>query len=374
MSPIFNKEFYRALIDQSKTMETPSSWFVVLADIKGSTQTSQTGKYEQVNYIGSAAIAAIRNEFGNKSIPFVFGGDGATFLVAPEKLERLLAILNALKDLAFRQMGFELRVEAIKVETIKERGAIIRLGFVSVGPSEGFHFFRGNGISVAEKMLKNGAGETISHHDLPTPINLSGLSCRVSPFRPVNGTILNVIVEPSVKLEEEDKVFEEIILSNKNFNELCPIKSQSIFRPWLSPKLFIEARLNQKNTFFVFFEYLITKLIFKLNLRTPVVGVPAEYTEALLLQADWIKMDGSLRMVLDVDEKMKAQVIRKLESLAETGKIHFGISHSDSVVMTCHLFSAENHEHIHFVDGSACGLTRAATDLKEKLRRDPTNR
>jgi hypothetical protein len=368
MSTAFNKEFYRSLIDQNKTTEVPSSWFFVLADIKGSTQASQKGQYERVNYIGSAAIAAVRNEFGNKSIPFVFGGDGATFLVPPENLERLLAVLNALKDLALNQMGFHLRVEAIKIERVRAKQAIIRCGFVRVGPSEGFHFFRGNGISVAEKMLKNGEGDTFAAYSQLSPVNLKGLSCRISPFQPLNGTILNVIIEPLGSLEDEDRIFEEIFLSCKNFNGLCPITIQNHFRPWISSKPFIEARLNKKSTLLMFIEYFITKLLFKLNIRNSVVGLPTEYTEALLIQSDWIKMDGYLRMVLDVDQKTKAQLISTLESLSALKKIRFGISHSDSVVMTCHLFSAEKQEHVHFVDGSSCGLTRAATNLKDKLK------
>lgn len=366
MSTAFNKEFYRSLIDQNKTTEVPSSWFFVLADIKGSTQASLKGKYESINYIGAAALAAIRNEFGNKSIPFVFGGDGANFLVPPENLKRLLAILNALKDLALKQMGFHLRIEAIKVEKVIAKQAPIRYGFVRVGPSEGFFFFRGRGISVAETLLKNGEGEKFAAHSQVSALNLKGLTCRISPFRPISGTILNVIIEPRVTLEDEDQLFEEIFLIWNNFYSLCPIKPQNHFRPWISSKLFIEAHLNQKSTLWMVIEYFITKLLFKLNIRNSVVGLPTEYTEALLIQSDWIKMDGFLKMVLDVDQKTKALLISKLESLSALKKIRFGISHSDSVIMTCHLFSAEKQEHVHFVDGSLCGLTRAAKDLKDK--------
>jgi hypothetical protein len=124
--------------------------------------------------------------------------------------------------------------------------------------------------------------------------------------------------------------------------------------------------MGGKKPLIVLIENLITKLIFKFNIKNPVVGNPRDYTEALLIQSDWIKMDGVFRMVLDVNEETKNEILSRLEKLSKMGKILYGVSTSDSVVMTCHLFSGKNQEHIHLVDGSACGLNRAAQVLKEK--------
>ena len=370
MSQPYNKEFYRSFIDQQQTKEVPSSWYLVVADIKGSTRAAQEGRYQEINYVGAAAIAALRNAFGGKKIPFVFGGDGATFLVSPEKLERVLSILNKLKDVAQKQMGFHLRVEAIQVGKIQDQGATIRFGFVSVGPSEGFHFFRGNGIALAETMLKNGGGEKFKIDSLKDQPNLEGLSCRVSHFPPSNGEVLNLIIEPRTSFDEEDGIFEEIISVHTTFVEFSPMKLKNHSRPWVSSKFLTEARMGGKYPFLVLVENLLTKLIFKFNIKNPVVGNPRDYTEALLIQSDWIKMDGLFRMVLDVDKKTKEQLLSQLELLSAQGKIIYGISHSDDVVMTCHLISGRNQEHIHFVDGSGCGLNRAAQALKEKKAKE----
>lgn len=41
---------------------------------------------------------------------------------------------------------------------------------------------------------------------------------------------------------------------------------------------------------------------------------------------------------------------------------------SDHAVMTCLVMSAEDGKHVHFVDGGDGGYTKAATQMKGRLR------
>ena len=61
--------------------QLPDDWLVIITDIKDSTQAIQQGKYRAVNAVGVASIIAILNAVKPLSIPFVFGGDGASLCV-----------------------------------------------------------------------------------------------------------------------------------------------------------------------------------------------------------------------------------------------------------------------------------------------------
>ena len=56
----------------------PDDWWIVIADVVGSTQAIREGRYKRVNMVGASAIMAALNVRGGTEIPYVFGGDGAT--------------------------------------------------------------------------------------------------------------------------------------------------------------------------------------------------------------------------------------------------------------------------------------------------------
>jgi hypothetical protein len=59
---------------------------VVLADVKGSTEAVRAGRYKDVNLVGAACITAALNVTRDLDLPYAFGGDGATVLIAPDCL------------------------------------------------------------------------------------------------------------------------------------------------------------------------------------------------------------------------------------------------------------------------------------------------
>src|SRR4051812_35454244 len=81
------------LTDSRHFRPVPDDWFVVLTDVKGSTQAIESGRYKEVNRVGAAAIVCAQKGMGGQDFPFVFGGDGATFLVPPEKVGAVCAEL-----------------------------------------------------------------------------------------------------------------------------------------------------------------------------------------------------------------------------------------------------------------------------------------
>ena len=50
----------------------PDDWFVVIADIQGSTPAIEAGRYKDVNMIGAACINAVLNVCTQDEIPYSF--------------------------------------------------------------------------------------------------------------------------------------------------------------------------------------------------------------------------------------------------------------------------------------------------------------
>ena len=61
-------------------------WSVGVADIVESTKAIAAQRYKAVNMAGAAVVASVTNALEGREFPFVFGGDGASFAVAPADL------------------------------------------------------------------------------------------------------------------------------------------------------------------------------------------------------------------------------------------------------------------------------------------------
>ena len=75
--------------------DVPKDWWIVVADVAGSTEAIQAGAYKNVNTVGVACIAAVMNVDRDIDVPFVFGGDGASFAVPDLLCERVTMALRA---------------------------------------------------------------------------------------------------------------------------------------------------------------------------------------------------------------------------------------------------------------------------------------
>ena len=110
--------------------DVPRDWWIVVADITGSTQAIEAGAYKKVNTVGVACIAAVANVDRDIDLPFVFGGDGAT-LAVPEVLRvRAESALRGAQRLARERFGLALRVGLVRVDELSDRGFWVRLAKV----------------------------------------------------------------------------------------------------------------------------------------------------------------------------------------------------------------------------------------------------
>ena len=82
--PVFHG--FARLMDPALYAPLPEDWIVGVADIVDSTRAIADQRYKAVNMAGAAVIAAVTNALQGREFPFVFGGDGASFAVAPGDL------------------------------------------------------------------------------------------------------------------------------------------------------------------------------------------------------------------------------------------------------------------------------------------------
>src|ERR1700726_511273 len=76
------------LMDPALYSPLPDDWTIGFADIVESTRAIAEARYKAVNMAGAAVIAAVTNALDGREFPFVFGGDGSSFAVAPHDVER----------------------------------------------------------------------------------------------------------------------------------------------------------------------------------------------------------------------------------------------------------------------------------------------
>ena len=95
--------------------------------MKGSTAAVAAGRYKAVNMIGAGVTAAVSNALDRRPFPFVFGGDGASFAVAPEDAEAAETALRAMATFAREEFDFELRIAMIEVGAIRAAGRDVRV-------------------------------------------------------------------------------------------------------------------------------------------------------------------------------------------------------------------------------------------------------
>src|SRR5690349_401948 len=100
------------LTEEHLFYKIPGNWHVIVTDIKNSTGAILNGLHETVNLIATGCIVAVLNIAykARISVPFFFGGDGATFIVPSSILDASMKALLIHRENTTSSFRLDLRV------------------------------------------------------------------------------------------------------------------------------------------------------------------------------------------------------------------------------------------------------------------------
>ena len=378
--------------DPKNYQSVPRDWHVIITDIKGSTKAIEAGRYKDVNTVGAASIAALLNGANYFDLPFVFGGDGASFAIPDSFLKQAKFILAGTRRLAKTAFDMDLRVGLVPVVDLLAKGHELKISKYKISKHYHQAMFSGEGLAYAEKLIKS---EESGHlyllpddHPSPEP-DCRGLSCRWRDVKSARGETISLLVKARhpdrdmchpVYREVIEKV-EEIYGGARMYHPITKdelkISCQSSL---LVKEVKVRAGLKSRFERYVMGFELWLKCSFlylaqKLGITLKDANLE-RYKHLLIASTDYKKFDDTLRMIISGTPEGRERLEKYLKSEEAKGELAYGLHVSDRALMTCLVFEREGRpsyaqasegRQVHFVDAAGGGYALAAKVLKAKL-------
>ncbi|MBK5568059.1 DUF3095 domain-containing protein [Ensifer sp. SSB1] len=375
--PLFDA--FEGVTDEANYRPLPDGWVLAVADIVNSTGAIAEGRYKTVNMAGASVISALMNALEEKSMPFVFGGDGALAALPAPMEGRARAALSAVKTWVAEELGLELRAALVPVSDIRANGFDMRVARFKASEEVFYAMFAGGGASWAEAAMKAGR-YPVGAAAAGTRPDLTGLSCRWNPIESRHGTIASIIAVPGQKgngPEFQALIADIVALADEEERNGHPVPELGP-RPRFSFKgIDAETRAVAPKGQRFFARCFITVQTLALfvclkmgwNLGTFDTG---RYRRDLADNTDFRKFDDGLKMTVDISAERLERIEARLKQAEAAGVGHYGLHQQDSALMTCIVPTPMTRDHMHFVDGASGGYAVAASKLKATLARVQT--
>ncbi len=351
----------------------PDNWHVLITDVKRSTIAIENGLHETVNLIATGSIVAVLNIAykTNITVPYFFGGDGATFIVPDSILEKILKALLIHQENTRNTFNLELRVGHIPVEYIYKADHLLNISKLKASNIFSIPIVLGDGLAFAEKLIK-GEDYKLSPLSMADEVlDLSGMQCRWDKIKPPDNydEVVSLLVT-SPEGQKQNLVFKKVIDQiDRIYGKLekrSPITISKLKLKTTLGKIALEmkTKLGGYKPFYLMRTW-FTTLLGTLYFRTK---TGKTYLTKLVDLSDTLVIDGKINTVISGTSAQRKQLEIALNELESAGEIRFGLFVSKESVMSCYVRNL-NEDHVHFVDGSEGGYTRAAGVLKGKLSR-----
>ena len=366
--PVFRG--FASLMEPSLYSPLPDDWSIGVADIVESTKAIAQARYKAVNMAGAAVIASVTNALEGREFPFVFGGDGASFAVAPDDLERAREALAATARWVRDDLDLVMRVALVPVAAVRAQRLDVRVARFGPSANLSYAMFSGGGLGFAEAAMKRGEFAVAAAPSGTQP-DLTGLSCRFEEIPSVRGLILSVLVVPARAADPAAfrRVIEDVItLVERSPDAARPVPPGGPPLRWPPAGVDYEARARRGGPLFkrragVLAHTLFVYFFMRFGIK---VGgfVPKTYVQQVVENSDFRKYDDGLRMILDCTAELERALTERLAQAASSGIARYGLHRQDAAMMTCFTPSALRSDHVHFIDGARGGYASAATALK----------
>jgi hypothetical protein len=381
MSAVSNDLFYsrlpvneislsELLTEEHLFYKVPDNWHVVITDVKQSTQAVAEGMHETVNLLATGSIVAVLNIVyrAGITIPFFFGGDGATFIIPPTLLQPALQALQIHQRNTKENFNLVLRVGTVAVAAIYKENHELNITKLRAAQLFSIPVLLGDGLTHAEKIIKGEDYALQLFQVKDDELDLAGMQCRWDKIKPPQDydEVVSLLVTAAEGIKQAD-AFKKVI---DKLDEIygTPEKRKPISIPMLKLKATIEkirfemrVRFQKFKPLYLLFQWVKMSLGY-FYFRTK---KGKQYLHELVDMSDTLVIDGKINTVISGTSRQRELLKAELDKLETAGNIHYGLYVSKESVMSCYIRSL-NKDHIHFVDGAEGGYTKAAGMLKLK--------
>jgi len=361
-------------------VEIPEDWWVAVADVQGSTVAIQAGRYKDVNLLGVTTIAAMVNAVRPLRIPFVFGGDGASFCVPPTAASAARCALASVRMLGNDVFGLGLRIGMVPVSAIRANGKRVLVAYFRSSPTYLQAVFAGGGMSCAERLLKDekeGARYAIGAEEATVQADYGGLECRWNEIASPHGETVALLVQAlGTDSAAQAKIYHEAISAIDHAyggsGKHHPVEADKLRLAGSAPGE-VAVRTHRlakyRRTIYalsVCAQQIIGRFLMKSGLRF--AGVDwGRYKQEVIDNTDRRKFDDTLRIVMSGTAEQRQVMESWLEERYRAGALAYGLHVAPAALMTCLIGDRGAGDHVHFVDGAHGGYAMAAVDLKRRL-------
>jgi len=371
----FKGTLINLLDSETYFVDVPKTWHVVVVDILNSTNAVNNGNHHQVNLTATGAIISVLNTLrkakGGNEIPYFFGGDGATFIVPSPLLRKTISVLDNYSIHIMSKIDLVLRVGEIPVSHLIEKNIQLKIAKHRLTEKLSIPVVLGNGLKVAEDMIKSSFKEKETTSFDETLLNLEGMECRWDQILPdqqqakVVCLLLDATSEDNQRivykdvLEQMDKIFGD-------FENRQPIKSNNLKLDPNPTKVWEEMKIKLTSTSWIYFFKSWLKTNFgRIYLNLTSSG--KQYLNQIEQLSHTFMLDGMINTVFTAEQHNIDRFINFLDGMEKENKLIYGIHVTHASVMSCYVLDRRT-SHSHFVDGTEGGYTSAAKMFKIKKK------
>ncbi|WP_282111411.1 DUF3095 family protein [Maribacter stanieri] len=371
-----SKESLVDLLDNEEDFKNvPESWYVIVVDIQNSTNAVKEGNHHQVNLTATGAIISVLNTIrkfqGNIEIPYFFGGDGATFIVPFSLLDKIVQVLDNYRIHIKRKTNLVLRVGQIHVKELVEKNVQLKIAKHQLTEKLSIPIVLGNGLKVAEHIIKSSFKEKNTTSFDESLLNLEGMECRWDEISPdkSQAKVVCLLLDATVEATQSD-IYKQVLSQMEkdfgSFENRQPIKNTKLRLDANPKKVLEEMKISLVSNNWMYFLKSWLKTNFgKIYLNLTSSG--KQYLKQIGQLSHTFMLDGMINTVFTAEQSKIDNFIAFLDTLEADNKLIYGIHVTHASVMSCYVLDRRT-THSHFVDGTEGGYTSAAKMFKIKKK------
>jgi len=368
---------FNEVSNQKNYTPLPDNWLLIISDIKGSTDIIRQGRYKEVNMAGASIITAIANYFKPLQLPFIFGGDGATVCIPPDPSGGYKGILSFCENAVRQAYGFDIIIGVMSIKELRESGHDVMVARQRLSEWVEQAVFWGSGLQYAESMLKNGHLSPVNA--LPVTADFSGLECRWNYVPSKHDEVVALIIQAyKTDNDEIEAVYKACM---EKIEEIYGTEEQH--RPISVEQLKLASKPSQLNTeikirthrysFWSRLKYSLNLYFLQLagywlmkNKKKTSGNEWGTYKKDLVENSDYRKFNYSIQTIMSGTVKQRLELTEYLEDEFKSGNLVYGIHTSFGALITCFVRDYKG-KHVHFIDCSEGGYSKASQSLKSRL-------